>query len=49
MSDLMKDVDYLRFYYTSDDAMKEKDNCKNGAYEQYRTKVQGLFAVPAAL
>ena len=48
MSDLMKDVDYLRFYYTSDDASKDKDACKNQAYEQYRMKIQGLFAVPMA-
>ena len=46
MADLMKDVNYLRFYYTSDDASKDKDFCKNGAYEQYATKMQVLFGVP---
>ena len=32
MSDLLKEVNYLRYYYTSDDAMKDKDFCKNEAY-----------------
>ena len=46
MADLLKDVNYLRFYYSSDDAMKDKDLNKNQLYEQYRQKVTALFAVP---
>ena len=46
MADLMKDVNYLRFYYGSDDASKDKDSCKNKAFEQYCVKMQVLFAVP---
>ncbi len=46
MADLMKDVNYLRFFYTSDDAGKDKDFCKNQAFNQYATKVQILFTVP---
>ena len=33
MSDLMKEVNFLRFYYTSDDATKDKDFCKNSAFK----------------
>ena len=29
MSDLVKDVKYLRYYYSSEDAMKDKDILKN--------------------
>ena len=46
MADLMKDVNYLRFYYGSNDASKDKDNCKNKAFEKYCFKMQALFIVP---
>ena len=46
MSDLLKEINYLRFYYASDDAMKDKDFCKNEAFEQYNRKTQALFVVP---
>ena len=46
MADLMKDVNYLRYYYTSDDASKDKDWCKNDAYQQYSRKVNALFFAP---
>ena len=49
MADLMKDVDYLRFYYSSDDASKDKDFCKNEAYTSYKNKINALFVVPVAL
>ena len=39
MSDLMKEVNYLRFYFTGDDACKDKDMCKNTAFEQYSSKM----------
>ena len=44
----MQDVNYLRYYFTSDDAMKDKDFCKNSAFKQYATKMQVLFSVPLA-
>ena len=46
MADLMKDVNYLRFYYTSDDAAKDKDWCKNEAFHKYQAKMSTLFTVP---
>ena len=49
MADLIKDVNYLRYYFTSDDASKEKDLCKNDAFEQYGKKVRVLLGVPLAL
>ena len=48
MADLMKDVNYLRYYYTSDDASKEKDFCKNDAFRQYQTRCTALFSMPLA-
>ena len=35
MSDLLKEANFLRFYYTSDDAVKDKDVLKNKAYLKY--------------
>ena len=49
MADLMKDVNYLRFYFSSDDAQKDKDWCKNAAYESYSRKATALFSVPLLL
>ena len=46
MSDLLKEVNYLRFFYSSDDAAKDKDWCKNDAIAKYQTKMGSLFAVP---
>ena len=48
MADLMKDVNYLRYYYTSDDASKEKDFCKNDTFAQYERKISMLFSIPLA-
>ena len=49
MADLMKDLKYLRFYHASDDQQKDKDICKNSAFDQYNRKVQLLFAAPLIL
>ena len=49
MADLMKDVNYLRYYYTSDDASKDKDWCKNDAYQSFSRKINALFIVPMGL
>ena len=46
MADLLKEVNYLRYYYTSDDASKDKHWCKDVAFESYKNKVTMLFAVP---
>ena len=49
MADLMKEVNYLRFYFSTDDASKDKDWCKNSAYQKYERKVSVLFTVPLFL
>ena len=46
MADLLKEVNYLRYYYTSDDASKDKHWCKDGAFQDYKNTVSMLFAVP---
>jgi hypothetical protein len=48
MSDLVKDINYLRYYYTSDDMLKEKDLQKNISFDKYQVRVQALFAIPLA-
>ena len=49
MADTHKDLDYLRFYYASEESLKDKDLLKNQAFEKYKQNVALLFAVPAAL
>ena len=49
MSDLVKDIKYLRFYHTQDDALKDKDILKNLSFKDYQHKVGGLFLFPLAL
>ena len=46
MADLLKEVNYLRYYYTSDDASKDKHWCKDAAFEDYRSKMSMLFTIP---
>ncbi len=46
MSDLAADAKFLRFYYTSDETLLDKDYLKNEAYEKYQSKVTSLFLVP---
>ena len=48
MSDLLKEVNYLRYYFASDDAMKDKDFNKNEAFQEYSSKTQALFVIPMA-
>ena len=48
MADLIKDANYLRFYYTSDDAVKDKDYLKDKAFLSYSQKQSSLFIVPMA-
>jgi hypothetical protein len=49
MADTHKDLEFLRFYHTSEDALKDKDALKNAAYDKYRQNIAFLFAIPAAL
>ena len=35
MSDLVKEAKNLRYYYTSEDALKDKDILKNETFVQY--------------
>ena len=48
MADLVKDVKYLRYYYSSEDSLKDKDILKNQSFQKYATKVSSLFLLPAA-
>ena len=48
MADLIKDANFLRFYYTSDDAVKDKDYLKDKAFLTYQNKQSTLFALPLA-
>ena len=49
MADTHKDLDFLRFYHTSEDALKDKDTLKNSSFEKYRMNSLVLFMIPAAL
>ena len=49
MSDLIKEANFLRFYHTSDDAVKDKDFLKDVEFKSYTTKTTTLMMVPLAL
>ncbi len=46
MSDLANEAKYLRYYYTSEAALMDKDLLKNESFEKYQDKVMSLFLVP---
>ncbi len=46
MGDLVKDVKYLRYYYTSEDSTKDKDILKNQSFDKYANHVGTLFLLP---
>lgn len=46
MSDLLKDVNLLRFYHTSEDMLKDKDFEKNSLHIAFESKVNALMLVP---
>ena len=48
MADLVKDAKYLRYYYSSEDSLKDKDILKNQSFQQYASRVGSLFLLPAA-
>ena len=35
MADTHKDLDYLKFFYSSEESLKDKDILKNQAYTKY--------------
>ena len=49
MADTHKDLEYLRFFYASDESLKDKDILKAEAFTKYQHNVSLLFLVPAAL
>ena len=46
MGDLIRDVKYLRYYYTSEDNTKDKDILKNQTFQKYSQRVGSLFLLP---
>ena len=48
MADSIREVNWLRYYYTSDDAVKDKDLLKDQAHVKLTHKVNALFLVPTA-
>ena len=46
MSDLVREAKYLRYYYSSEDALKDKDILKNQTFATYQSRVQTLFLIP---
>ena len=48
MADSIREVNFLRKYYTTDAAMKDKDFLKNESFKKYESHVGVLFSVPAA-
>ena len=49
MADSTKDLDYLRYYFSSEESLKDKDILKTQAFDRYERNVSNLFAIPAAL
>ncbi len=48
MADLIKEANWLRFYYSSDDAVKDKDLLKDKAFLKSSSKIDALFTLPFA-
>ena len=48
MADTHKDLAYLRFFYSSEESLKDKDILKAQAFEKYQQNVVGLFLIPLA-
>ena len=46
MADLVRDVRYLRYYYSSEDSLKDKDILKNQSFQKYSMRVGSLFLMP---
>ena len=46
MSDLAGEAKFLKYFYTSNDSLLDKDTLKNESWNKYATKVQNLFLIP---
>ena len=49
MADLIKEANWLRFYHTSEDAVKDKDFLKDEAHIKFSQKISTLMTVPFCL
>jgi hypothetical protein len=49
MADLMNEANYLRFYHTSEDAVKDKDFLKNQAFNKASRTASLLMMVPVSM
>jgi len=49
MADLIKEANWLRFYHTSEDAVKDKDFLKDEAHIKFSQKISTLMTVPMCL
>ena len=49
MANLMQDVNFLRFFHTTQASTRDKDILKNEAFAQYNSTVNGLMAPVAIL
>ena len=49
MADTHKDLDYLRFYFASEESLKDKDSLKNQAWNKYARNTSILCAAPIML
>lgn len=46
VDELNKEVNFLRYYYTSQEMNYEKDHCKDSVFVKFSQKMAGLWAVP---
>ena len=49
MADTHKDLDFLRYYHSSEESLLDKDILKAKAFVKYQNNVNVLFAIPAIL
>lgn len=48
MSDLLREVNLLRYYHISEDMLRDKDSQKNLAHTKYEGQINTLMMVPFA-
>lgn len=48
MSDSLREINWLRYWHQSEDAMKDKDILKDEAHIALKNKINGLYALPLA-
>ena len=46
MSDLLREVNLLRYYHISEEMLRDKDHLKNLAHSKYEEKVVTFMVVP---